>query len=248
MGSHPYQVPQKAKNTAYCKMYAHCIRPENRFNSVLQVHKLWVEIKEHERKQACTHLSETMGLKWNSVLMFVKCNTKRQIFLIQNSHFRNRTNKQTKNYNHDSQQCHIFCVHFIFKEEFSNHLSTCTCVEKHIYVLHNSHCWFKSPQWEVRGRFRPKEQMFLNSRTWETACFLHLTNRCVQKCSTRVKYKATHLGFRHVKGLTRDGFAWDTKWWLDEKTWQFDAPLKETGDEKAWENFNQWDRERGFST
>lgn len=96
MGSHPYQVPQKAKNTAYCKMYAHCIRPENRYNSVVQVHKLWVEIEEDERKQACTHLSETMGLKWNSVLMFFKCNTKRQIFLIQNSHFRNRTNKQTK--------------------------------------------------------------------------------------------------------------------------------------------------------
>lgn len=35
----------ESQNTAYCKMYVHCIRPESRYNSVLQVDRLWVEIE-----------------------------------------------------------------------------------------------------------------------------------------------------------------------------------------------------------
>lgn len=139
--------------------------------------------------------------------MFVKCNNKkRKYFLskiaILGTELTTTTTKNLNN-NHDSEQFHIFSIHFIFKEEFSNHLVTCTHVNKHISVSHHSHCCFKIPQGEVRRHSRPTQQMFLNPRTWETACFLHLTKRCVQKCSTRVKYKATHLGFPHLKGLTR---------------------------------------------
>lgn len=91
------------------------------------------------------------------------------------------------------------------------------CVNKHICVSHNSHCWFKILQWDLKGH-RPKSQMFLNPRSRETTCFLHLTNRCEQKkCSTRVKYKASHLWFQHAKSLRRDCFTRDLKWWLDEK-------------------------------
>lgn len=137
----------------------------------------------------------------------------------------------------------MFCTRFIFKEELSNRPFTCTCVNKHISGSHNSHCWFRFPQREVRGHI-PTEQRFLNPRTWETACFLHLTNRRVQKCSTRAKYKATHLGIPHVKGLTRDGFTWGAKWWLDEKTWQFDAPLRQPGDEKEREKLHHSETEK----
>lgn len=140
---------------------------------------------------------------------FVKCTTRRQIFLIQNSHLRRK-----KKNNYDRKQFHLFHPEERVFKPFVHH----TCP---LCVSHNSHCWFGIPQREVKIQ---KQQMFLNPRSWETACLFASNRQVCAKTQHQSRIQISSLGVS-VKGLAGDGFTRDPRWGLDEKTWQFDAPL-----------------------